>query len=332
MKSVKSKGVRVGTQSSKIKIQRGQNQQSGQKQQRNSKPQQKVHALDRALDVKDKKIGKQQKQGHGSQQKQRIRAPPPFPMPPPELMMPPFGMLPGGGGAGGRGGRGGGGFAPLTVQMSDRLAGQNLAHQRGSRGMGPGPSKPRPNPDGPGKWLHDLHNPTDMGPPKFGRPDGPPSVPNSRLKISNLHYNVTPQDLKELFGSIGLLKAWDIDSDTSGRSTGTGMVEYYDAADADKAMFQLNGATLDGMKLKIEIDDGLEPPRKLKSGIKVEYGGESAQVPRGPARLLTQAMQQRQGAGGRGQGAHARGMGVPKSLVNRIGGAGRMAASDAMQE
>ena len=315
VKSVKPKGVRVGTQSGKIKVQR----QGGQKQQnkpQQQKQQQKAHVLDRALEVKNKKIGKQHGQNQQKQRKhnpqQRVLAPPPFPVPPPELMMSMLGgMMPGAD------------FAPLNKHMSNRLSGMrnNIAPQRGNRGRNPGPLRIRPDPDAIDKWENDMYNPVDMGLPKRGKLAGPPSVPNTRLKISNLHYNVSEKDIRELFESVGTLRAWQIDFDPDGRSLGTGTVEYFDAAIAENAVFQFNDVSLDGLKLKIEIDDGLNPPKRLGSGVKVEYGGDSVAIAkRGPGRLLAQAFQQQQAP---------RGMGVPKVMQRRMG---RMNASDAMQE
>ena len=341
VKSVKSKGVRVGGQSNKIKIQRQtqKQQNNGNKNNNNrQQQQQKVHALDRALEVKNKKIGKQQQvrqqgnsarqqqshvgrqQGHQNQQR-AIRGPPPFPAPPPEMMMA-LGMMPGAI------------MAPLSHLMTGRLSGLNLTqNNRGGRGIGPGPSRTalsRPDPDGPAKWKNDLYKPLDMGPPKRGKPAGVPAVQNSRLRLSNLHYGVSIGDIKDLFSSAGPLKAYDIDYDAADRSLGTGMVEYYDAATAERALFQFNHVALDGQKLEIAIDNEALPS-KLRSGIKVDYG-LAGEEPKGYARLFKNAMGGPRANQGWVGGGDQR-MGVPQQLQMRMKGqVNRMAAADAMQE
>ncbi|KAG6335124.1 hypothetical protein ID866_3964 [Astraeus odoratus] len=54
-----------------------------------------------------------------------------------------------------------------------------------------------------GFWLH------DQGPPhkRNAAPDStsPAVVPNTKLIVSNLHYEVTPKDLVSIFGQVGTL-------------------------------------------------------------------------------------------------------------------------------
>jgi THO complex subunit 4 len=83
-----------------------------------------------------------------------------------------------------------------------------------------------------------------------------PSFDNkTKLKIENLHYNIVPQELNELFSTIGTLERCEIEWDTIGRSKGTAVVEYSDAKSASKAIQEYNGAELDGKILKVRYFD-----------------------------------------------------------------------------
>ena len=59
--------------------------------------------------------------------------------------------------------------------------------------------------------------------------------------ISNLDYNVSEDDLKELYQAFGETKRLVMNYDRSGRSMGTAEVIYKNRADAMKAMQKYNG-------------------------------------------------------------------------------------------
>eukprot|EP00243_Klebsormidium_subtile_P012484 TRINITY_DN7660_c0_g1_i2.p1 TRINITY_DN7660_c0_g1~~TRINITY_DN7660_c0_g1_i2.p1 ORF type:complete len:272 (+),score=49.77 TRINITY_DN7660_c0_g1_i2:155-970(+) len=99
-------------------------------------------------------------------------------------------------------------------------------------------------------WAHDLYQ------------DGPAYAPGARpmeiqtgtkLFISNLDYNVSNDDIKELFGELGDLKRSEINFDKSGRSKGTAEVVFARKQDAMKAVSRYDGVALDGKPMKIEI-------------------------------------------------------------------------------
>ena len=62
-----------------------------------------------------------------------------------------------------------------------------------------------------------------------------------KLLISNLDYNVSEDDLKELYQAFGETKRLVMNYDRSGRSMGTAEVIYKNRADAMKAMQKYNG-------------------------------------------------------------------------------------------
>ena len=77
-------------------------------------------------------------------------------------------------------------------------------------------------------------------------------MPKTRLKIKNLHYNISNEELKvlpnvkvccqTLFSAIGTLKRCGIEWDQFGRSKGLADVEFEKAEDAEKAIKDYNGA------------------------------------------------------------------------------------------
>ncbi|KAL1917013.1 uncharacterized protein VTP21DRAFT_5211 [Calcarisporiella thermophila] len=78
--------------------------------------------------------------------------------------------------------------------------------------------------------------------------------PGSKIFISNLHFNVTEQDLKELFGTqIGPLRKVTLNFDQSGQSKGTAAIVFARSVDASRAFQKFHNVTLDGRPMKIEI-------------------------------------------------------------------------------
>eukprot|EP00891_Asterochloris_glomerata_P007885 jgi/Astpho2/7885/Aster-06369 len=72
-----------------------------------------------------------------------------------------------------------------------------------------------------------------------------------RLEIANLDPNVTEQDIKELFMTVGTLKYSKLMTDSSGASLCKAHVVFHSAADAQTAMSKYNAMTLDGKPMRI---------------------------------------------------------------------------------
>ena len=67
----------------------------------------------------------------------------------------------------------------------------------------------------------------------------------SKLYVGNLPYNVTENDLQELFAQAGTVKSVALINDRdTGRSKGFGFVEYETNEDAQKAITMFNGTQL----------------------------------------------------------------------------------------
>ncbi|KAI8099190.1 uncharacterized protein BX664DRAFT_320613 [Halteromyces radiatus] len=78
---------------------------------------------------------------------------------------------------------------------------------------------------------------------------------HSVLLVENIHYNVTEQDLEEVFKLVGTVERCKIEFDRSGRSTGVAKVTFNDRNVALKAMDKFNNVDLDGQPMKISLLD-----------------------------------------------------------------------------
>ncbi|OMH85201.1 THO complex subunit 4A [Zancudomyces culisetae] len=74
-----------------------------------------------------------------------------------------------------------------------------------------------------------------------------------KIRISNLDYNVTEKDLKDLFGQIGPLVSATLNHDANGKSKGNGTVVFSNPYHAAFAIQKYNGVTLDGRPMRIEL-------------------------------------------------------------------------------
>ncbi|KAF5368814.1 hypothetical protein D9758_003013 [Tetrapyrgos nigripes] len=129
------------------------------------------------------------------------------------------------------------------------------AFRRGSR-------KPyaRPPPrDTNSQWVHDKA-PGFNDNSKISLNGNSPSFPsntegNTKLLVSNLHYEITPQDLVAIFGQIGtLVREPLIRYDRSGRSSGTAVISYETPEEAAKAKKQFHGILAKGQPMEINFD------------------------------------------------------------------------------
>jgi len=74
-----------------------------------------------------------------------------------------------------------------------------------------------------------------------------------KLRISNLHFDVSIDDIKDLFSKVGDLKRANVHYDKSGRSEGTAEVVFSRRQDALNALKMFNNNPLDGRIMKIEL-------------------------------------------------------------------------------
>ncbi|GLB42127.1 putative RNA recognition motif containing protein [Lyophyllum shimeji] len=130
-------------------------------------------------------------------------------------------------------------------------------------------ARPTSRADVDGQWLHDKA-PTGPRAADVSRPRIPtaPAPVNSKLLVSNLHYDITPKDLTAIFGQIGtLVREPLIRYDRSGRSSGTAIIAYETATEATRAKKQFDGILAKGQPMSIAFDT--MPPRPARRSVSV---------------------------------------------------------------
>ena len=74
------------------------------------------------------------------------------------------------------------------------------------------------------------------------------------IYVSNLSFNVQDEDLKEYFAEYGEVSSAKVITDKfTNRSRGFGFVEMSDDVAAQKAIQGLDGATVDGRAIKVNV-------------------------------------------------------------------------------
>ncbi|KAI9793566.1 MAG: hypothetical protein M1816_007999 [Peltula sp. TS41687] len=81
--------------------------------------------------------------------------------------------------------------------------------------------------------------------------DSPP--PGAKLRIDNLHYDLTEDDLEGLFAQIGPVQAISIRYDRAGRSSGTAFVTYESVSSAKTAIRNFDGANANGQPIRLTL-------------------------------------------------------------------------------
>ena len=94
----------------------------------------------------------------------------------------------------------------------------------------------------------------------------------SKLYVGNLSYNVTEEQLRELFGQAGAIKevALIMDRDTH-RPKGFGFVEMATQVEAQKAIELLNEHELDGRRLMVNFARPKEDRSAARGGQRNRY-------------------------------------------------------------
>lgn len=76
----------------------------------------------------------------------------------------------------------------------------------------------------------------------------------TKILVKNLKYDILEDDVGVLFGTVGKVAKAEIVYDRSGRSKGIARVWFERRADAEKAIKQYDGRTLDGQPMHITLD------------------------------------------------------------------------------
>ena len=76
---------------------------------------------------------------------------------------------------------------------------------------------------------------------------------SKNLYVGNLSYDTTEETLRSLFAEYGELQSASLITDRyTGRSRGFGFVEFVRLEDAETAMSELNGRSVDGREIRVD--------------------------------------------------------------------------------
>ncbi|MEK7252501.1 MAG: RNA-binding protein [Actinomycetota bacterium] len=77
---------------------------------------------------------------------------------------------------------------------------------------------------------------------------------STNIYVGNLTFNTTSADLRKMFADFGeVTKAQVVEDRDTGRSRGFGFVEMASADEANKAIGALNGKSVDGRQLTVNL-------------------------------------------------------------------------------
>jgi len=118
----------------------------------------------------------------------------------------------------------------------------------------------RPNLDD--KWEHNAYNPDEED---QERPKVRDASLGSKIRVSNLKFDVLEDDLNDLFGEVGTVHKVRVNYDKSGRSSGTAEIIFFKESDAERSHREFDGRQIDGQTMHIEklglVNIGPKQPR-----------------------------------------------------------------------
>ncbi|EGD93204.1 RNA binding domain-containing protein [Trichophyton tonsurans CBS 112818] len=132
-------------------------------------------------------------------------------------------------------------------------------------------------------WVHDRfeddRDSRSSRPPRQPRTDRYNSGPadqdsrGAKIRVSNIHYDLTQEDLEELFTRIGPVYSVSLLYDRAGRSEGTAFVTYKRLSDAETAIHEFDGANAKGQPIRLTLVPSSAPRRRNPF--------DSAEMPKG---------------------------------------------------
>lgn len=138
-------------------------------------------------------------------------------------------------------------------------------------------------------WIHDKYEdePQSRRPYRGGRysridrysPEREVMPAGARLRVDNLHYDLTEDDLEELFNRIGPVQTLSIRFDRAGRSSGTAFVTYESLLDARQAVRSFDGANANGQPIRLTLMPSGPSASSADIGIRGRAGGAAPRNP-----------------------------------------------------
>ncbi len=95
-----------------------------------------------------------------------------------------------------------------------------------------------------------------------------------KLYVGNLPYSATEQTLQDTFSQCGTVDSVNVITDRgTGQSKGFGFVEMSSDSEAQKAIQELNGSSLDGREIAVNEAKPKAPRDNRRGGGRGGYGG-----------------------------------------------------------
>ncbi|KAJ4140986.1 hypothetical protein NW768_000193 [Fusarium equiseti] len=127
------------------------------------------------------------------------------------------------------------------------------------------------------EWVHDRfeeNNNRRAPAPRRRRESPEQDSKGAKIRVENIHYDLTDDDLSELFRRIGPVSRLQLRYDRAGRSEGTAYVTYEQREDAEEAVKQFDGANANGQPIRLTLlpnrnpfDTAVMPGRPLSERI-----------------------------------------------------------------
>ncbi|KAJ5324060.1 hypothetical protein N7476_002660 [Penicillium atrosanguineum] len=150
-------------------------------------------------------------------------------------------------------------------------------------------------------WVHDkFDDDRESRPSRGSRHSGRTGSPGrggpalTKVRVENLHYDITESDLEDLFGRIGPVQELSLVYDRAGRSEGVAFITYERLRDAHDSVREFDGANAKGQPIRLS----LVPGRRERTGGTLF---DRVERPMSPESETEGGDRRRRGAGGRGR-------------------------------
>ncbi|CCC06149.1 hypothetical protein SMAC4_00366 [Sordaria macrospora] len=146
------------------------------------------------------------------------------------------------------------------------------------------------------EWVHDKFEENDRrrAPRRRQSPELSSDPRGSKIRVDNIHYELTQEDLEGLFSRIGPLVKLDMKYDRAGRSEGTAFVTYESPQDASRAIREYDGANAAGQPIRLTLMPSGPRRNPFETAINPRPLAERITVPGGRSRSISPSRRDRE--------------------------------------